>query len=117
MTGILVRTAQQAIINTAEMIGEKAAIDLFRNALPQLETQLTVMQSATGIESAAVAAEQIVSYIRIYGSGDLEQLLVKLLNKRYSSEQLPAVIRTVSTELKTSVKEIENWLHRFDLYR
>ncbi len=110
MTSILVRTAQHAVLGTVEKVGEESAIDLFKSALPQLEARLTVMQSVASVEDAVLAARQLISSVRVYGSGDLEELLVKLLNKHYSSEQLPNVINTVSVELEASIQEIRSWL-------
>ena len=106
----LSRTAQQAILDTAETIGDENTIDLFRNALPQLEARLAVMQSVPSVEGATLAAKQSISSVRVYGSVKLEKMLSKMLNEHYSHEQLPDVINTVCIELETSIKEIRNWL-------
>lgn len=110
MSSILTKTTQQAVLDTVKTIGEENAIHLFRSALPELEARLTVMQSVTRIEDVMLAARQAFSSVKVYGSGNLEELLVNLLNKRYSSQQLPDVINTVCIELETSIKEIRSWL-------
>lgn len=110
MASILTRTAQQAVLDTVEEVGEENAIDLFKNALPQLEARLAVVESVTSIEGAVLAARQLIPSVRIYGSGTLEELLVGLSNKHYSSEQLSDAIKTASIELEASIKEIRNWV-------
>ena len=110
MADISTKTTQQAILDTAKTIGEENAIYLFKSALPQLEARLTMMQSATNVEDAMLAAKQSISPVKVYGSGNLEKLLGNLLNQHYSSEQLPDVISAVCIELKASVEEMRGWL-------
>lgn len=103
-------SSTQSILNTEESIGREDAIDLYKLALPILKARLNTMQSAKSAGDAAIEARKLISSVLIFGSESLQKLLTDLRNENYSEQQLPQMITAVCRELRSSIREISDWI-------
>ena len=102
-----------AISYLVEEIGLKNTIELIELALPSisnLEANFAKSLSAGDIDMAATYAHKALGSVRLYGTKNLEDLLMKIKDKKFTGNKFSRIINEVCVELKLIHITLSNWL-------
>ena len=96
-----------------EEIGLKNTIELIELALPSistLEANFSKSLLSNDIDMAAKYAHKALGSVRLYGTTNLENLLMKIKDKKLAGDKFSQIINEVCVELKLTHITLNNWL-------
>lgn len=109
----MIENKGSAISYLVEEIGLKNTIELIELALPSistLEANFAKSLLAGDADMAATYAHKALGSVRLYGTKNLENLLMKIKDKKLTGNKFSRIINEVCVELKLIHITLNNWL-------